>query len=65
MMSCTTLASWSHPALSLYCTEHDPSCGAILSGPITTVAMSMSGQLGQCCTIEPHYSGLHILQALR
>jgi hypothetical protein len=47
------------------CTEHDQRRGAILSDYITTVVMSKSGQLGWCCTIEPHYSGMHILQALR
>jgi hypothetical protein len=46
MMSCTALAAWSHHVLSLCCTEHDPSHGAILSGHITTIAMSRSGQLG-------------------
>jgi hypothetical protein len=34
------------------CTEHGQRCGAILSGRITTVAMSRSGQLGRRCTIE-------------
>jgi hypothetical protein len=33
-------------------------CGAILSGRITTVSMSRSGQLGLRCTVEPNYSGL-------
>jgi hypothetical protein len=65
MMSCTTSAAWSHPILSLYCTEHGPSCDAVLSGYITTVAMSRSGQLGRHYTIEPHCSGLHVLQALQ
>jgi hypothetical protein len=65
MMTCTTLVTWSHPILSLYCTEHDPYCGAVLSGHITSVVMSRSGQLGRCCTIKQHCSGLHVLQALR
>jgi hypothetical protein len=39
--------------------------GAVLLGHITTVAMFRSGQLGRCCTIESHCSGLHVLQALR
>jgi hypothetical protein len=46
MMSCTASAVWSRPVLSFYCTEHDPSRGAVLSGHITAVAMSRSGQLG-------------------
>jgi hypothetical protein len=65
MMSCTVSAAWSHPVLSLYCIEHGPSRGAILSGHITTVAISSSSQLGRRCTIEPHCSDLHVLQALR
>jgi hypothetical protein len=65
MMSCTASAVWSRPVLSLCCTEHVPSRGAVLSGDITTVAMFRSGQLGRCCTIEPYCSGLHVLQALR
>jgi hypothetical protein len=62
---CTASAAWSHPVSSLCCTEHGLHYGAVLSGRITTVAMSRSGQLGQHCTIEPHCSGLHILQVLR
>jgi hypothetical protein len=46
MMSCTALAAWSRPILSLCCTEHDPYRGAVLSGRITSVVMSRSGQLG-------------------
>jgi hypothetical protein len=45
-MSCTTSAAWSRPVLLLCYTEHGPSRGVVLSGHITTVAMSMSGQLG-------------------
>jgi hypothetical protein len=60
MMSYTTSAVWSRPVLSLCCTEHGQRRGVVLSGHITTVAMSRSGQLGRYCTIEPHYSGLHI-----
>jgi hypothetical protein len=58
MMSCTTSAAWSHPVFSLCCTEPGPSRGVVLSGHITTVAMSRSGQLGLCCTVEPNCSGL-------
>jgi hypothetical protein len=65
MMSYTASAAYSHPILSLCCTEQGLSYGAILSGHITTVAMSRSGQLGRRCTIEPHCSSLHILQLLR
>jgi hypothetical protein len=64
MMSCTTSVAWSCPVLSLCCTEHGLPRGAVLSGHITTVAIS-SSQLGRRCTIEPHCSGLHVLQALR
>jgi hypothetical protein len=46
MISCTTSAAWSRPVLSLYCTEHGPSRGAVLLGHISIVAMSRSGQLG-------------------
>jgi hypothetical protein len=65
MMSCTTSAAWSHPVLLLCCTEHGSSRGAVLSGHITTVAMSSSGQLGRRCTIEPHCKVLNVLQSLQ
>jgi hypothetical protein len=66
MMSCTTLAAViPHPISSPCCTEHGQRYGAVLSGHITTVAMSISGQLGRRCTVEPHCSGLHVLQAPR
>jgi hypothetical protein len=58
MMSCTTSAAWSHPVSPPCCTDHGQCCGAILSGRITTVAMSRSGQLGMRCTVEPNCSGL-------
>jgi hypothetical protein len=58
MMSCTTSAAWSRLVLSLCCTEPGSSCGAILSGHITTVAMSSSDQLGLRCTVEPNCSGM-------
>jgi hypothetical protein len=64
-MSCAASAAWSHPVLSLCYTEHGPYRGAILSGRITSVVMSKSGQLGRCCTIELQCSGLHVLQALQ
>jgi hypothetical protein len=65
MMSYTTSAAWSRPVLSLCCTKHGPSRGAVLSGHITVVAMSRSGQLDRRCTIELHCSGMHVLHALR
>jgi hypothetical protein len=46
MMCCTASVAWSHLVLSLCCTEHGPYYGVILSGHITSVAMSRSGQLG-------------------
>jgi hypothetical protein len=60
MMFCMASAAWSGPVLSLWCTEHGSSHGAVLSDHITTVAMSRSGQLGRCCTIETHCSGIHV-----
>jgi hypothetical protein len=64
-MSCTVSVAWSRSVLSLCCTEHGPYHGAILSGRITSVVMFRSGKLGQRCTIEPHYSSLHVLQVLQ
>jgi hypothetical protein len=63
-MSCTASAAWSRPVLSLCCTEPSPSCGAVLSGRITTVTMSRSGQLGQRHTVVKHCSGLHVCRRL-
>jgi hypothetical protein len=48
-----------------YCTEHGQRCGAVLLDRITIVDMSRSGKLGQRCTVEPHFSGMHVLQAPR
>jgi hypothetical protein len=64
MMSCPVSTAWSHFVLSLYCTEPGPSHDAILSGRITTVAMSSSGQLGRRSTVGTHYSGLHVCRRL-
>jgi hypothetical protein len=61
MMSYRASAAWSHPVLSLSCTEHGQRCGVILSDRITTIAMFSSGQLDLRCTIEPNCSGLHVL----
>jgi hypothetical protein len=61
MMSCTASATWSRSISSLYCTEHGQRCGTIMSGRITAVAMSRSGKLDWCYTVEPHFSGMHVL----
>jgi hypothetical protein len=58
MMSCTASAAWSRPVSSPCYTEHGQCCGAVLSGRITTVVMSRSGQLGMRCTVEPNCSNL-------
>jgi hypothetical protein len=58
MMSCTTSAAWSRPVSSPCYTEHGQHCGVVLSGRITTVAMSRIGQLGLRCSVEPNCSGL-------
>jgi hypothetical protein len=58
MMFCTALVAWSRHVSSPWYIEHGQRCGVVLSGRITTVAMSMSGQLGLCCTIELNCSGL-------
>jgi hypothetical protein len=50
-MSCSVSVVWSHPVLSLCCTEHGMYHGVIQSDRITVVAMSRSGQLGQRCTV--------------
>jgi hypothetical protein len=57
MMSCTASAVWSRPISSPCYTEHGQRCGAVLSGRITTVAMSRSGQLSRRLeTREPSYA---------
>jgi hypothetical protein len=38
MMSCPVSAAWTCLVLSLYCTNHGPSCDAVLLGHITTAA---------------------------
>jgi hypothetical protein len=60
MMSCTMSAAWSHPVLSLCCTEHGSSRDAVLPDHITVVAISRSGQLGRRCTVGMHCIGLHV-----
>jgi hypothetical protein len=63
MMSCTASAAWSRPVLSLCCTEHGPSRGAVMLGRIISVAMFRSGQLVRRHTIETHCSGLHVCRS--
>jgi hypothetical protein len=58
MISCMVSAAWSHHVSSPCYTEHGQRYGVVLSGRITTVAMSRSGQLGLRYTVEPNYSGL-------
>jgi hypothetical protein len=58
MMSCTASAAWSHLVSSPCYTEHGQRCGVVLSGRITTIAMSRSGQLGLRCSAELNYSGM-------
>jgi hypothetical protein len=60
MMSCPVSAAWNRPVLSLCCIEHGPSRDVVLSGHITAVAMSRSGQLDRRCTVGMHCSGLHV-----
>jgi hypothetical protein len=57
MMSYTASAAWSHPISSPCYTKHGQCCSVVLSGRITTVAISRSGQLGLRCTVEPKCSG--------
>jgi hypothetical protein len=65
-MSCMTSAAWSRPISSPCYTEHGQRCGAVLSGRITTAAMSRSGQLGLRCTVELTVAACpHALQAPR
>jgi hypothetical protein len=58
MMSCTALAACSRPVSSPCYIEYGQRCGAILSSHITTIVMSMSGQLELRCTVELNCSGL-------
>jgi hypothetical protein len=58
MMSYTESVAWSRPVSSPSYTEHGQRYGAVLSGRITTVAMSRSGQLGLHCTVEPNCSSI-------
>jgi hypothetical protein len=58
MMSCTASAACSRHVSSPCYIEHGQRCGAILSGHITTIVMSMSDQLGLRCTVEPNCNDL-------
>jgi hypothetical protein len=58
MISCTASAAWSHLVSSPCYTKHGQCCGVVLSGRITTVAMSRSGQLGLRCSVELNCSGV-------
>jgi hypothetical protein len=60
MISCMASAVWSRPIFSSCYTEHGQCCGAVLSGRITIVAMSRSGQLDLRCTVEPNYSDISL-----
>jgi hypothetical protein len=51
-MSYPVSAAWSHHVLSLCCTGHGPSRDVVLSGYITVVVMSRSGQLSRRCTVS-------------
>jgi hypothetical protein len=66
MMSCTTSVAWSR-SVSLPCyTEHGQRYGAILSGRITTVAMSKSDQLACVALLNRTIAACpHALQAPR
>jgi hypothetical protein len=63
MMSYTTSSAWSRPVSSPCYTEHGQRCGAILSGRITIVAMSKSGQMGLRCTVKSNCSGMSVCHA--
>jgi hypothetical protein len=66
MMSCTVSAAWSRLVSSPCYTERGQRCGAILSGRITTVAMSRSDQMGMRCTVKQSVAAYpHALQAPR
>jgi hypothetical protein len=60
MMYYTVSAVWSRPVSSPCYTEHGQRCGAVLSGRITIVVMSKSGQLGRHCIVGMHCSDLHV-----
>jgi hypothetical protein len=57
-MSCMASVAWSCHISSPCYTKHGQRYGAVLSGRITTVVMSRSGQLGLHCTVEPNCSDM-------
>jgi hypothetical protein len=57
-MSCTAAVAWSRHVSSSCYTEHGQRNGAVLSGRITTVAMSRSNQLSLRYTVELNCGGL-------
>jgi hypothetical protein len=60
MISCASSAVWSS-VLSHCCTEHGQWHCVVMSGHITTVAISKSGQLGRRCTIA---TCAHVLRVM-
>jgi hypothetical protein len=58
MMSYTTSAAWSRPISSPCYTGHGQRCGAVLSGRITTIVVSRSGQLCMRYSVEPNCSDM-------
>jgi hypothetical protein len=58
MISCTASATWSRHVSSPCYIEHVQRCGVVMSGRITTIVMSRSGQLGLRCTVESNCSGM-------
>jgi hypothetical protein len=65
-MSYMASAAWNRLVSSPCYTEYGQRCGSVLSGRITTVVMSRSGQLGLRCTIELKCIGMstHLACAL-
>jgi hypothetical protein len=61
MMSCATSAVWSRPVLSHCYTDYGQRRVVALSGRITTIAISKSGQLGRRCTVA---ACPHVLRAM-
>jgi hypothetical protein len=58
MMSCAVSAAWSCHVSSPCCTKYGQRHGVVLSGHITTIAMSRSDQLVRRYTIEPNCSDM-------
>jgi hypothetical protein len=64
MTSCPMSVAWSRLILSLCCTKYGSSRDVVLSGRITSIAMSKSGQLGRHCTVGTHCRCLHVCRRL-